>query len=232
MQCGAAVAKAAAAQALQRKQKVAAREKAVAQARRQLDVDPSRRNIVICGPSGVGKSSLINAITGKRAGDDGWAPVGERECTTDIARYDVPGTNVTLWDLPGGNTETHPSDTYYSDKNICAFNEVLLLFTSRFYSTCKRVMEGCRDLGQRISFVRNFADADIRGVQRRNGLDLAGAVEHIRAAMRLQIGDIRSADRLFLISSQDMQAALPLADGQKDIQAPFDGPRLRAYLTT
>lgn len=54
-------------------------------------------NILISGQTGVGKSTLINAVFRVRLADEG---VG-KPVTKHVQRYDVPGVPVTIFDSPG-----------------------------------------------------------------------------------------------------------------------------------
>jgi 50S ribosome-binding GTPase len=54
-------------------------------------------NILISGQTGVGKSTLINAVFRVRLADEG---VG-KPVTQHVQRYDVPGVPVTIFDTPG-----------------------------------------------------------------------------------------------------------------------------------
>merc|ERR1719215_658619 len=46
-------------------------------------------NIAVFGASGTGKSSLVNALRGKRPGDTDAAPVGVQETTTEPVHYNL-----------------------------------------------------------------------------------------------------------------------------------------------
>ena len=70
-------------------------------------------NIALIGPSGSGKSSLINALLGLNANDDGAAAIGCNECTTVAQRYRHPINNqLVLTDLPGVGSRDFPQKNY------------------------------------------------------------------------------------------------------------------------
>ncbi len=42
--------------------------------------------------------------------------------THDMAKFDVPGLPLTLWDCPGGNTEKQPAASYVEDCCLAVFH--------------------------------------------------------------------------------------------------------------
>jgi GTP-binding protein EngB required for normal cell division len=139
-------------------------EKAPEQLRKEAlrdmpDMDVGRFNVAMVGPSGMGKSSLVNALIAVHAAyesskssknckspkssnnnDDSDKPksfnhartsAGE-ECTDGIKRYDLPGTDISVWDLPGGGTARHPTDTFVTDKHVAAFDMQIIVMEGRF----------------------------------------------------------------------------------------------------
>ncbi|KAI9025615.1 interferon-inducible GTPase-domain-containing protein, partial [Hyaloraphidium curvatum] len=89
----------------------------IAEAQRALGIDPvNKYNIGYCGPSGVGKSSLVNALLGLRNGAPGAADTGIVETTATIKKYNNPSLPyLDNWDIPGAGTENHPAATYFAD---------------------------------------------------------------------------------------------------------------------
>uniref|UniRef100_A0AC34Q8Q9 IRG-type G domain-containing protein n=1 Tax=Panagrolaimus sp. JU765 TaxID=591449 RepID=A0AC34Q8Q9_9BILA len=84
-------------------------------------------NFGITGQSGVGKSSLINAICGYDDNDPRAAKIDIVECTETVQRYPHPNLkHLVLYDLPGAGTTGHPSLTYFCDKRLYVFDFVFV----------------------------------------------------------------------------------------------------------
>lgn len=69
-------------------------------------------NIIICGASGVGKSTLINAIFGKEVVKAG----AGKPITQHLEKVDIPEKGICLWDTKGIEAENY-QDTMASLKN-------------------------------------------------------------------------------------------------------------------
>lgn len=75
--------------------------------RREEQFEPDAKHIVICGPSGSGKSSILNALMGKRNEAPKTAPTGTLESTKASAKYKAHSNlgQVVLHDCPGAGTQ-------------------------------------------------------------------------------------------------------------------------------
>ncbi|CAI5695155.1 unnamed protein product [Oreochromis niloticus] len=70
-----------------------------------LQDNNTQLNIAITGESGSGKSTFVNAVRELSDGDEGAAPTGVTETTSEVKPYPHPNyPNVTFWDLPGIGT--------------------------------------------------------------------------------------------------------------------------------
>ena len=58
-------------------------------------------NLVVCGKSGIGKSTLINALVGSKICKTGHSVKGVTRDVDEAATFDLNGVKVTVWDTPG-----------------------------------------------------------------------------------------------------------------------------------
>ena len=87
------------------------RDRLIKEAQQQMGMDAVHDyNFIFCGPSKVGKSTLINAIRGVKPNDTGAAQVGISEVTQDVRCYEYLGLpRVKLYDAPGAGTQLPPT---------------------------------------------------------------------------------------------------------------------------
>jgi GTP-binding protein EngB required for normal cell division len=128
------------------------------------ELDLSRFNIALVGPSGMGKSSLVNALLavyGPQNDEDRAQVSSSEECTQEIRRYDVRGRAMSLWDLPGGGTPKHPTSSFVDDKHLAAFDMQVIVMEGRFTDFHKTVFEAAlaKFTNQRIAAVCAKGDA-------------------------------------------------------------------------
>uniref|UniRef100_W5MBI9 IRG-type G domain-containing protein n=1 Tax=Lepisosteus oculatus TaxID=7918 RepID=W5MBI9_LEPOC len=74
-------------------------------------LDHFQLDIGVVGEAGCGASTFVNALRGLKDGDEGAAPTGVTDTTTEPAAYPLPThPDVRLWDLPGMGrlTDTDP----------------------------------------------------------------------------------------------------------------------------
>lgn len=120
-------------------------------------------NFGLCGNSGVGKSSLINALLQENV-----AETGEVECTAVAKGYRSPkAPHLVLWDLPGGETKKHPGESYFMDQKIYAFDAVIIAYSERVTALALCIAESCDRFRVPYCFVRTKADVALEAVARK-----------------------------------------------------------------
>ena len=101
--------------------------------------------IAITGQSGSGKSSLLNAIAGKKI-----ASVGFTETTMQAQEYDTEN-GIILVDLPGCGTKNFPFESYTETMQLDTFDAIILVTSNRFYES--DVKQDLRTIIYRFSVV-------------------------------------------------------------------------------
>jgi len=124
-------------------------------------------SVAVMGPSGVGKSSLINALVGKDV-----TPVGIVETTMDVTKcYESAKTE--FWDVPGQNEER----SYANLRTIMAIKEmhlIIMVYNTRVDHVVKteRMVKACK---VPYVVVRNKIDMDLNEEEaKKNGFASAG----------------------------------------------------------
>uniref|UniRef100_A0A674IX87 IRG-type G domain-containing protein n=1 Tax=Terrapene triunguis TaxID=2587831 RepID=A0A674IX87_9SAUR len=124
-------------------------------------------SIAVTGESGSGKSSLINAMRGLRAGDEGAAGSGMLDTMTEPMAYlDPVLPGVTLWDLPGVGSPYFPLDTFFEQHNLSQYEFFIIVGFQRFRFEHARLACEIQRMGKRFYFVRSKADADLDASRR------------------------------------------------------------------
>lgn len=105
-------------------------EKAVYPKPDWLDID-NFVNWAVAGATGVGKSSLVNAIRGLPIDHKDAAKVGVVECTMECKPYEFYDQRMAgkfrLYDVPGCGTEAHPIATYVKLTGLRYYHGVILV---------------------------------------------------------------------------------------------------------
>ncbi|KAK9519804.1 hypothetical protein VZT92_022509 [Zoarces viviparus] len=124
-------------------------------------------NIGITGESGSGKSTFVNAFRGLNDGDEGAAPTGIVETTTEITSYPHPHhPNVELWDLPGIGTTKFPADKYLENLKFIKIDFFIIISDTRFRENDAKLAKEIQRMGKKFYFVRSKIDNDVRAEAR------------------------------------------------------------------
>ena len=104
-------------------------------AKKRVQYDPEKLHFAVCGSSGSGKSSLINAFRGLKNNSRQAAPTGVVETTIDITRYpeprqELPYNRLVWFDCPGAGTLEIPGWQYFNQQGLFIFDVIVLVYDS------------------------------------------------------------------------------------------------------
>ena len=102
-------------------------------AQSRIEYNSNKVHLAICGSSGGGKSSLINAFRGFANHDAGAAPAGVVETTIAIDRYpdtrtEFPHSHFVWFDVPGAGTLDIPGWQYFNNQGLFIFDVIILVY--------------------------------------------------------------------------------------------------------
>ncbi|KAF8537361.1 interferon-inducible GTPase-domain-containing protein [Trichophaea hybrida] len=141
----------------------------VDKAKARIQYDSERLHFAVCGPSGSGKSSLINSFRGLKKGEPGAADVGTVETTLEVTRYPDPRTELPyprfVWcDVPGAGTFNIPSWQYFNQQGLFIFDFIVLVYDNRFTQIDADILGNCRRFKIPALIVRSKATQQIRNM--------------------------------------------------------------------
>lgn len=140
-------------------------------AKRNLEFDPTKLHFAICGASGSGKSSLINALRGMGSKDPGAAKTGAVETTSRITRYpdprqtEYPYSRFVWYDVPGAGTLNISDWQYFNQQGLFIFEFIVLVYDQRFTKIDVGIIENCKRFNIPTFIVRSKSDQNIRNEQ-------------------------------------------------------------------
>ena len=104
-------------------------------AKKRIQYDPKKLHFAVCGSSGSGKSSLINAFRGLKNNSPQAAPTGVVETTRTITRYpdlrrELPYTHLVWFDCPGAGRLEFPGwpGQYFIQQGFFIFDLIVLVY--------------------------------------------------------------------------------------------------------
>ena len=162
----------------------------LAQAR--IEYNPNKVHLAICGSSGSGKSSLINAFRGFANHDPRAAPAGIVETTIAINRYpdtrvEFPHSHFVWFDVPGAGTWDIRGWQYFNKQGLFIFDVIILVYDNvsldsrylrwahqykkRFTEIDIAIIQNCERYQIPLYIVRSKADTHIRNIMENNQPD-------------------------------------------------------------
>uniref|UniRef100_A0A3B4HCB0 IRG-type G domain-containing protein n=1 Tax=Pundamilia nyererei TaxID=303518 RepID=A0A3B4HCB0_9CICH len=132
-----------------------------------LQDNNTQLNIAITGESGSGKSTFVNALRDLSDGDEGAAPTGVTETTSEVTSYPHPNyPNVTFWDLPGIGTTKFPAEEYLELVGFEKFDFFIIISAVRFRENDVKLTQEIQRMEKKFYFVRSKIDNDVRAEER------------------------------------------------------------------
>ncbi|KAF8805997.1 hypothetical protein BYT27DRAFT_7102353 [Phlegmacium glaucopus] len=145
-------------------------------AKDRIEYDPEKVHFAICGCSGSGKSSLVNAFRGLKNNNSQAARTGIVETTMAITRYpdprqEMPYKRLVWFDCPGAGTLKVPGWQYFNQHGLFIFDVIVLVYDTRFTEIDLCIIQNCERFKIPLFIVRSKADTHIRNILQDLGYD-------------------------------------------------------------
>uniref|UniRef100_A0A3B3V1F2 IRG-type G domain-containing protein n=1 Tax=Poecilia latipinna TaxID=48699 RepID=A0A3B3V1F2_9TELE len=127
------------------------------------ETDNIQLNIAITGEPGTGKSTFVNAFRGIHNNDEGAAPTGCENMTTNPTSYRHPDySKVILWDLPGIGSTMWPADKYVERVELEKFDFFIILSADRFRENDVKLVKEIQKMEKKFYFVCSKVNHNLR----------------------------------------------------------------------
>ena len=185
-------------------------------AKEQKEYDSTKIKCGIVGRSGVGKSSLINAIT-----DQKLAPVGSSKETTKVAQ-EFTHRGLTFVDLPGSGTKTFPTSEYVTQLKLEDYDLFIFVTETRFFRDDETIYSQLVELNKPCFLIRNKFDMALENAAY-DGTPVTPEQlkEEIERDIRANLAPIEPG-RIYMVSARK-PALYDLPDLLNDIVNSFGG---------
>ncbi len=146
----------------------------------------------IIGRSGVGKSSIINAIVGENI-----AKTGETEQTMQVQEH--KHGSITYVDLPGCGTESFPKDSYISKFNLLnGYDCFIIVMSNRVFEDDVYLYQELKKANIPCFIVRNQIDIAIDNEKYENTLSEEETLNKVRKF----VIEKTQAEKVYLVSAR------------------------------
>nr|XP_028598323.1 interferon-inducible GTPase 5-like [Podarcis muralis] len=185
-------------------------KEAASEVKKELEeLENTELHIAITGETGSGKSSLINALRGLKAEDDGAAPVGVTVTTLDSKSYPHPNyPKMKFWDLPGIGSPDFSPDSYLKKVDFPRYDFFIIVGSERFRSNHIDLAQAIQKMEKKCYFVRSKVDSDLYNMERSypNTFNAEEVLEKMRNDFKKQLRKCfrNTIPQVFLISSWDL----------------------------
>ncbi|XP_077788659.1 interferon-inducible GTPase 5-like [Podarcis muralis] len=192
-------------------------KEAASEVKKELEeLENTELHIAITGEVGSGKSTLINALRGLKAEDDGAAPVGVTETTLNPNAYSHPDyPKVKFWDLPGIGSPGFSPESYLKKVDFPRYDFFIIVGSTRSQEYHVKLAQEIQRMNKLFYFVRSKMDIDMSSAKRDYPKTFSEdkAIQTIRDECNKNLLNFKdSSHQSFLISSWDL--------------AKYDFPRL------
>jgi len=185
------------------------------------EFDKTKIRCGLIGPSGSGKSSLINAIVGEKV-----AAVGVVETTNGPQEFCHRG--IIFTDLPGCGTQKWPKESYIDRLELRNYDCFLLVTAHRFYESDVFLFRELTAMGKPCFVIRNMIDRAIEDGKHDNNHTEAETKQIIREDIQKQLAPDHP-DRIYLTSARH-PTKHDLSSLLNDISNALDGLKRERFV--